>query len=87
MNKSHEIYVTCDDLFNKMNQSSYKEEMMKQSDLFYIIYFWIQMENHPSMDLLYDDKFKELHLRHPVMRNLSWKYLGIDRSRYLIPKS
>ena len=52
MNKSHEIYVTCDDVVNELNHSSYKEEMLKQSDLFYIIYSWIQMENHPSMDLI-----------------------------------
>lgn len=87
MNKSHEIYVTIDELFNELNKSSYEEEMKKQSDLFYIIYFWIQMENYPSEELLYDDKFRELHLRHPLMRNLSWRYLGINRSRYLTPKS
>lgn len=87
MNKSREIYVTVSELFEDLNKTSYKEEMMKQSDLFYIIYFWILMENHPSMDLIDDPKFRDLHLRNPVMRDLAWRYLGINRSRYLISKS
>ena len=82
---SNRFFITCDDLVTDLNHSSYKEEMMKQSDLFYIIYFWIHMENHPSMDLMYDDKFRELHLRYPVMRNLAYKYLGLDRTMYLYP--
>ena len=85
MNKSREVYVTVSELFEAINKPSYKEERMKQSDLFYIIYFWIQMENYPSMDLMYDDKFRELHLRYPVMRNLAYKYLGLDRTMYLYP--
>lgn len=44
MNKSREVYVTVSELFEDLNKTSYKEEMMKQSDLFYIIYFWILME-------------------------------------------
>ena len=87
MNKSREVYVTVSELFEAINKPSYKEEIMKQSDLFYIIYFWIQMENHPSMDLIYDPKFRDLYLRNPVMRNLTWRYLGINRSRYLTPQS
>ena len=87
MNKSREVYVTVCELFEALNKTSYKEEMLKQSDLFYIIYFWIQMENYPSMDLMYDPKFRDLHLRNPVMRNLTWRYLGINRSRYLTPQS
>ena len=82
---SNGFFITCDDLVTELNHSSYKEEMIKQSDLFYIIYFWIQMENYPSMDLMYDNKFRELHLRYPVMRNLAYKYLGLDRTMYLYP--
>ena len=52
MNKSHEIYVTVSDLFEDLNDTSYKEEMMKRSDLFYIIYFWIQMENHGESSIV-----------------------------------
>ena len=82
---SNRFFITCDNLVTELNHSSYKEDMMKQSDLFYIIYFWIQMENYPSMDLMYDNKFRELHLRYPVMRNLAYKYLGLDRTMYLYP--
>ena len=82
---SNRFFITCDNLVTELNHSSYKEDMMKQSDLFYIIYFWIQMENYPSMDLMYDNKFRELHLRYPVMRNLAYKYLGLDRTIYLYP--
>lgn len=82
---SNRFFVTCDDIMNELIHSSYKEEMIKQTDLFYIIYFWIQMENYPSMNLLYDNKFRELHFRYPVMRNLAYKYLGLDRTLYLYP--
>lgn len=82
---SNRFLVTCDDVVNELNRSSYTEEMKKQSDLYYIIFFWIQMENRPSMDLLYDDKFRELHLRYPVMRDLAYKYFGLDRTLYLYP--
>lgn len=86
MNTMHEIYTSLVEVTNDLSQSSYKEEMMKQSDLFYIVYFWISMENHTlSKDIITDEVFRRLHLRHPVFRNLAWKYLDVLRSEYLFP--
>ena len=73
-------YITLEDVISDLGNTSYKEEMMKQSDLFYIIYFWNIMVNDPKVHPEEDSKFREMHLKHPVIRNL-----GIDRSKYLYP--
>lgn len=77
MNSMCEIYTTLVEV---------TKEMITQSDLFYIVYFWISMENHTlSKDIITDEVFRKLHLRHPVFRNLAWKYLDVLRSEYLFP--
>ena len=78
-------YITLEDVISDLGNTSYKEEMMKQSDLFYIVYFWKIMVNDPKVHLEEDSKFREMHLKHPVIRNLGYKYLRIDRSKYLYP--
>lgn len=78
MIKTKETYFTIDEVCKDLAFTSYEMEMKKQSDLFYILYYWMAIENElVPVEIIYDEKFRYLYLHHPVMRYLVWKYFGL----------
>lgn len=81
--KAQDFYISMDEIISDLSASSIQKERNKKSDLFYILFYMNIMMRDSEIRLEEDPKFRELHLKHPLMRNLAQEYLGLDRTKYL----